>query len=60
LIASNQAANRDPDVFPEPDKFDIYRTMDQDKNLAFGYGEHRCIAEALSYAELESVFCKSA
>ena len=59
LIASNQAANRDPEVFPNPDKFDIHRKIDPVKNLAYGVGDHRCIAEGLATTELETVFCKS-
>jgi nitric oxide reductase len=56
IIASNQSANRDEDVFPDPDKFNLHRKVDPAKNLAFGFGDHRCIAEALARAELETVF----
>ncbi|KAL2847416.1 cytochrome P450 55A2 [Aspergillus pseudodeflectus] len=30
--------------------------IDSVKNLAFGFGDHRCVAEALARAELEAVF----
>ncbi|KAL2829348.1 cytochrome P450 55A2 [Aspergillus pseudoustus] len=58
IIASNQSANRDADVFadPHPDTFDLHRKTDSEKNLAYGYGDHRCIAEALARAQLEAVF----
>lgn len=58
IIASNQAANRDAEIFADPDKFDIHRKNVAKTSLGFGYGDHRCIAEGLSYAELEAVFCK--
>lgn len=59
IIASTQSANRDEEVFPDPDKFDIHRERGSEEALGFGYGEHRCIGEWLSRAELETVFCLS-
>ncbi|BDD63563.1 hypothetical protein MAP00_008438 [Monascus purpureus] len=56
IIASTQSANRDEEVFPDPDKFDIHRERGSEEALGFGYGEHRCIGEWLSRAELEIVF----
>ncbi|KAI1980386.1 hypothetical protein LOZ51_002127 [Ophidiomyces ophidiicola] len=56
IIASNQAANRDEDVFSNPDKFDMHRKPGAESALGYGYGDHRCIAEGLSRAELEAVF----
>jgi len=35
------AANRDPDVYPNPDEYDITRSFDHD-HLGFGHGEHSC------------------
>ncbi|KAE8352219.1 cytochrome P450 [Aspergillus coremiiformis] len=56
IIASNQAANRDPEVFPDPDTFNMFRQRGSEQTLGFGYGDHRCIAETLARAELETVF----
>lgn len=47
------AALRDPDVFPDPDNFDIRRTGLPKWNIAFGGGAHRCLGEALARAEME-------
>ncbi|SPO06207.1 probable Cytochrome P450 55A3 [Cephalotrichum gorgonifer] len=55
IIASNQSANRDADKFPNPNDFDMTRKFETD-GLGFGFGEHRCIAETLSKAELGAVF----
>jgi cytochrome P450 len=43
------AANRDPQVFPEPDRFDVGRTPNQ--HLAFAAGGHACAG--MSVARLE-------
>ncbi|GAB1317816.1 hypothetical protein MFIFM68171_08026 [Madurella fahalii] len=56
IIASNQSANRDEDVFADPDKFDMHRKWPKEDPLGFGFGPHRCIAEHLAKAELASVF----
>lgn len=47
------AGLRDPDVYPEPEKFDIRREGIPKWNIAFGGGAHRCLGEALARAEME-------
>jgi P450-derived glycosyltransferase activator len=46
------AANRDPDVYPSPDRFDITRT-DRPEHLAFLSGAHYCVGAPLARMEGE-------
>lgn len=43
------AANRDPEVFPDPERFDVGR--DPNPHLAFGGGAHLCLGTHLARAE---------
>lgn len=45
------AANRDPDVFPDPDNFDMMRE-NIDKHLAFGHGVHKCLGARIAQMQL--------
>ena len=46
------AANRDPDIFDDPDRFRIDRDQ-RLPNLAFGHGPHRCLGAALARREVQ-------
>jgi cytochrome P450 len=48
------SANRDPDVFPDPDVFDLGRAPN--KHVTFGVGEHYCLGSALAQTELTVFF----
>jgi cholest-4-en-3-one 26-monooxygenase len=49
-----QSANRDEDVFDEPDRFRIDR--DPNPHLGFGIGTHYCLGANLARNELQVVF----
>jgi cytochrome P450 len=52
VIVYVAAANRDPAVFPDPNRFDIERD-NAGKHLAFSGGRHFCLGAALARAEGE-------
>ena len=54
VIASLQAANWDPEAFPEPDKLDL--TREAAHHHAFSWGPHQCIGQQLARIELHVVF----
>ena len=53
LSLSTLAAMRDPQLYSEPDRFDITRADHPRRHMIFGAGSHRCLGEALARAELE-------
>ena len=46
-------ANRDPEVFPDPDRFDIFRANHQ-QHVTFVEGPHRCVGLHLARAETQA------
>jgi cytochrome P450 len=51
-LPSAPSANRDPDVYPDPDRFDITRRH-AEPQLTFGGGVHYCLGASLARAELQ-------
>ena len=49
------AANRDPDVFPDPDRFDMHRP-NVEKHLAFGHGVHKCLGNRIAQMQLNIAY----
>ncbi len=54
VVVFNAAANRDPEVFDDPQTFDITRAPN--KHLTFGQGGHFCLGSALARIELTVLF----
>jgi cytochrome P450 len=54
VLTLGNAANHDPDVFPEPERLDI--TRGARNHIAFGYGAHQCLGQNLARVELRIVF----
>ena len=55
LVLWYGAANRDPDIFPRPDVFDMHRD-NVEKHLAFGHGVHKCLGSRIAKMQLRLAF----
>ena len=53
LVLWYPSANRDEEVFPDPDAFDVGRTPNE--HLGFGIGEHFCLGANLARLELQVI-----
>jgi cytochrome P450 len=54
MTAYLDAAHRDPDVYEDPDRFDVTRRLAQPQ-LIFGIGRHYCIGAALARMQIQEV-----
>ncbi|MFF5989459.1 cytochrome P450 [Prauserella flavalba] len=54
ILAVIGSANRDPDVFPDPERLDVLRP-NRNEHVALAYGAHYCLGAALARLEGEIV-----
>jgi cytochrome P450 len=54
LLLPAEIANRDPAIFPDPDRLDV--TRDAHGHVAFAFGPHQCLGQNLARVELQVVY----
>ena len=54
MIFANDVANRDEELFADPDRLDVHR--DARRHVAFGFGVHQCLGQPLARVELQVVY----
>lgn len=54
VVVSLAAANRDPEVYEDPDQLDVFRK--EAPHLAFGHGVHMCLGAQLARLEMKIAF----
>jgi cytochrome P450 len=57
VLLSYPAANRDPEVFADPNTFDVHRP-DADKLLSFGVGAHFCLGAQFARREVRTLLSR--
>ncbi len=56
IVMFYPSANRDPEVFENPNQFDV--TRDPNPHLAFGWGPHFCLGASLARTEIRCLFAE--
>ena len=54
VVLMYQSANRDPEHFDDPERYDVTRTPNH--HIAFGFGTHFCLGAALARLEIKMFF----
>ena len=54
LLLMYSSANRDPEQFSQPERYDVRRQRNQ--HLAFGFGTHFCLGASIARLELRVMF----
>jgi cytochrome P450 len=54
IVLPNNIANRDAEMYPDPEGLDVHR--DARGHLSFGFGVHQCLGQQLARVELQVVY----